>query len=466
MTAVGSVRRSHDGTPSLATFIRGCLAATALCAVGMAIAPVTVSASGYGVGQESVSAMGVANAGGAAAATDASTVFFNPAGMTKIQGNMLTFGAAAIFPYVDYDEGRSRLFDGTRVTGGEGGDGGQEAVVPHFYGIYTRDNGIKLGLGVNSPFGLVTDYDARWLGRYSEVTTSLKTFNVNPSIAANLGNGVSVGGGINLQYSKGTLLQAIDFGSNCVAALGAGACAGFGLTAGRSDGSGRVEGDAYGYGFNLGILYELSPETRFGAHFRSKMILNFDGQADFGTNNSIRSFLSAAGSPNAFQRADAEFTLTEPEMVSLSAYHALNDKWAIMGDVTWTRWGQFDKLEIDFNDTTPTNMLLTDWENVFRLSTGATYRWSDELTLRSGIAYDDSPIKTPFRGPGIPDSDRIVLAIGAGYKLSDSLWLDVAYQHFFFKTGHTDRISATNSVLNGDFKVTVDAFGAGLTMTW
>jgi long-chain fatty acid transport protein len=462
MTAVGPVRRSHDRAPSLTTFIRGCLAATALSAIGIAIPPSTASAAGYGVGQESISGMGVANAGGAAAATDASTVFSNPAGMTKIQGTMLTFGAAAIFPHVDYDEQHSRLATGATVSGGEGGDGGQDALVPHFYGVHALDNGLRLGLGLNSPFGLVTDYDLKWLGRYSEITTSLKTFNVNPSIAANLGHGISVGGGFNVQYSKGTLLQAIDFGSLCLGLLG-GACT---LTAGQNDGSGRVEGDAYGYGFNLGVLYELDPQTRFGAHFRSKMIMNYSGQADFGTDPAVRGFLATIGLNSAFQRADAEFTLTEPEVASVSGYHEINDKWAIMGDVTWTRWGQFDKLEIDFNDTTPTNTLLTDWENVFRLSTGVTYKWSSDLTLRTGIAYDDSPIKTPFRGPGIPDSDRIILAIGAGYKLSDSMWLDVGYQHFFFKTGHTDRISATGSVLTGDFKVDVDVFGAGLTMTW
>src|SRR5690606_38125406 len=119
--------------------------------------------------------------------------------------------------YIDYGEENSVLFDGSSYGGGEGGDGGQDAFVPHFYGVYTAPNGLKLGLGVNAPFGLVTDYDLGWKGRYSEITTSLKSFNFNPAVAANLGYGVSVGAGVSIQYLRGTLLQAIDFGSSCAA---------------------------------------------------------------------------------------------------------------------------------------------------------------------------------------------------------------------------------------------------------
>ena len=109
-------------------------------------------------------------------------------------------------------------------------------------------------------------------------------------------------------------------------------------------------------------------------------------------------------------------------------------------------------------------MLPTNWNDVFRVSAGATYEWSDSVTLRGGLAFDESPIDDGFRGPGIPDSHRYVVALGLGYRLSDTLSVDFAYQHLFFKDGLTRRLSATNSVLNGEFDIDVDMVGVG--MNW
>ncbi len=107
-------------------------------------------------------------------------------------------------------------------------------------------------------------------------------------------------------------------------------------------------------------------------------------------------------------------------------------------------------------------MLPTNWNDVFRVSSGATYEWSDSVTLRGGLAFDESPIDDAFRGPGIPDSDRYVIAMGFGYRLSDSLSLDFAYQHLFFIDGLTRRLSATNSVLNGEFEIDIDVVSVGV----
>ncbi len=422
-----------------------------------------IAATGYAVGHESVSGAGTAYAGGAAAAGDASTIHSNPAGMTRLDGDQMIVGGHGIVPVVDFDDNGSVIFDGTPTTGGEGGNGGKKAVIPNLYFVWGLESGVKLGLGINAPYGLITKYEPDWLGRYSEITTSVKTININPSVAVRLTDRLSVGAGANLQYVRAKLLQAIDFGTICVGAICAAACAAGGLAPQANDGTGMVSGEDFGYGFNLGLLYEPIAGTRVGVHYRSRINYTIDLNADFGVPGEARAFFAAAGSPTAFTDGDAEAKLTIPETISASVYHAIDPRWAVMADVTWTRWRQFDELRINFDDTaTPANVLPTNWNDVFRVSAGATYEWSDSVTLRGGLAFDASPIDDAFRGPGIPDSDRYVIALGFGYRLSDSLSLDFAYQHLFFIDGLTRRLSATNSVLNGEFDVDVDVMSVGV----
>jgi len=421
------------------------------------------AASGYAVGQESPSGTGLAHAGGAAAASDASTVWANPAGMTRL-GSEAVVGLHLIVPRVRFENRGSVLFDGTAIPGSEGGNGSYGVGIPNLYGVWDAAPALRLGLGINTPYGFVTDYEPDFVGRYNEVTTDVVTFNVNPSMALRLNGGWSVGAGVNVGYADAKLLQAIDFGAVCVAGLGdPAACAAIGLVPGRSDGDGTVTGDDIGFGYNLGVLWEATPRTRFGAQYRSKVDYKFDLDARFSVRDNARAFLATAGLPNAFTDGAAETELTLPETASLSAYHELDDRWAVMGDVTWTRWNRFDEVRIDFADgQTPTNLLVTEWENALRVAVGATYRWSEALVLRGGLAFDESPIPERNRGPGIPDSDRYVVAAGIGWRFLPNATLDAGYQHIFFRDGDTQRVSNTNSVLIGTFDNHADVFTVGL----
>ena len=322
---------------------------------------------------------------------------------------------------------------------------------------------LKFGIGINTPYGLRTDYNVGWFGRYNELTTALTTFNVNPALGYRVTNRISIGGGLNLSYARARLTKAIDFGSVCVAGLGAPACAGLGLAPKQNDGIGEFRGSDIAWGYNLGVLYEWSPRTRFGASFRSKQEYDFDGDGVFGVPVAAQAILA----PGQFvgQRATAKVPI--PPSASVSAYHEVNDRWAVMGDLTWTGWSTFEEFRVNFAfPSQPADVLRTEWNNVFRLSGGATYAWNERLTLRSGLAFDESPISTAFRGPGVPDSDRIVVALGAGYKLRDNLTIDAGYQHLFFRDGFTNRISGTGSVTRGVFKIDVDLIAVGATWSF
>jgi len=210
-------------------------------------------AAGYKIGQESVSGAGVAHAGGAASAGDASTVYANPAGMTQLDGRQLVVGGHLLRPDASIDA------TGAAITGGEGGQGGIGAFVPNLYGVWSLPNDLKFGLGINAPYGLAVDYDDDWVGRYNELGASLTMVNVNPALAYRVNDKVSVGGGLNAMYSRARLTQAIDFGR----ALGG--------NAQSLDGSSDFSGTDWAFGFNVGALFTVSPNTRFGVQYRSGM---------------------------------------------------------------------------------------------------------------------------------------------------------------------------------------------------
>ncbi|MBL8643688.1 MAG: outer membrane protein transport protein [Rhodospirillaceae bacterium] len=422
-----------------------------------------LAGTGYAVGHESVTGAGVAYAGGAAAALDAGTIHTNPAGMSVLAHDELMVGTQVLLPTIHFVNQGSTIFNGAPLTGTSDGKGGKLAVVPNFYWVKTINDQVKFGLGVTAPYGLVTDYTDTWIGRYNEILTSLKVGNVNPSVSVKLSDTVALGVGVNAQYALGKLRQAIDFGTVCASALGLPTCAGgFGLAPQANDGSGTVKGEDFGMGWNAGLLFTPSDSLRLGVHYRSHVKLQFDGSAKFTVPANARTFLTVAGLGTAFTPTTADFSLTIPEQASGSIYAKVDPKLALMADVTWTRWSRFDELRILFGNATPTNVLTTQWENVFRVSGGAVYDYSDTWTLRGGIAYDESPILDAFRGPGIPDADRFVTAVGFSYKVNDTLTLDGSYQHLFFKDGPSRRPSATGSSLNGTFKVDVPVIGFGL----
>jgi len=433
----------------------------AFCALGLA--PQAWAAAGYGVGHESITGAGSAYAGGAAAALDSSTVWYNPAGMSMLGSDEISVGMQLLWPQVDFTNRGSTIFNGQPLTGTVDGKGGKFAPIPSFYWVKTISDRMKFGLGVTAPWGLVTDYEPTWIGRYNEVTTSLKIGNVNPSVSYEISDTFSVGGGINFQYAFGKLSQAIDFGTVCAAALGGPTCAaGFGLQPQLSDGFGVIKGEDFGIGWNIGAHFHPSDDVRFGLHYRSKVKLVFDGKVNFTTPAGARAFLTAAGIPTAFTNTSADFTLTIPEMASSSVYVKVDPQWAVMADVTWTRWSRFKEFRAVFGNPTPPNVLQTEWENVWRYSVGTVYDYDDRWTFRAGLAYDESPILDAFRGPGIPDSDHWNTAVGLSYKLDNGATIDFSYQHLWYKKGPARRPSATGSTLIGDFSVDVDGVGFGV----
>lgn len=392
-----------------------------------------VQAAGFALIEQSASGMGNAYAGAAATAEDASTIFFNPAGMTYIEGTQVAGALHLIKPNAEFNN------QGTiAVAGDEGPNAGDLAFVPNFYYKTDLSDSVKFGVGLNAPFGLKTEYDKEWIGRFHADKSEVKTININPSIALKLNDQLSLGLGLSVMRAEATLTRAVNFG-------------------GAGQGGVKIKGDDWGWGFNLGAIYQATADTRIGVAYRSKVEQHLDGQVKF----QRPALVPFSNAPDGGVRAD----VTLPETFSVSAFSHLDNRWDLMGDVTWTRWSRFKELAV-YRDS---GALLTrtpeNWDNTLRYSLGLTYQYSQALKLRAGLAYDQEAIKEGFRTARIPGNDRKWLSLGVGYQVSPQTKLDAGYAHLFISDAKIDDNQAAlgNGHLRGDFAGSVDILSLQLT---
>lgn len=406
-----------------------------------------VYAAGFALIEQNASGMGNAYAGAAAVAEDASTIFFNPAGMTYIDGTQAVGAVHFIKPRTSFDNDGSIAANGGRPLGDDGPDAGDLAIVPNFYWMTAINPSVKVGVGVNVPFGLKTEYDDEWLGRFQADKSELKTININPSIAFKLNEKFSLGLGVSAMRAEATLTRSVNFGP-------------FG------EGAVKVEGDDWGFGYNLGLIYQVTNNTRLGFAYRSEVKQKLDGDAKFDR---------PAGLPAPFLAATADGKVKAkvdlPASFSVSAFSQINSKWDLMGDVTWTEWSNFEELRVVRDSGATLTVTPENWHNTMRYSVGVNYHYSDILKLRAGIAYDEEAIKTEYRTPRIPGNDRKWLSLGASYKISDMSIIDIGYSHLFISNTKIDddqtAVSPTspfnNGRVRGDYEASVDILSLQFT---
>ena len=371
-------------------------------------------AAGYAITEQSGSGIGNAFAGAAATAEDASTIFFNPAGMTYLPDNQLVLGGHAIDSSIEFSNSGSH---GSALTGnlpnfgGNGGNAGNWAYVPNVYFSKAVNDTIKLGIGINAPFGLQSNYDSGWVGRYQALTSNLKTVNINPSLAYKANDWLSLGLGFSAMWAQAELSNAIDFGT----LLGAPQ---------RVDGLGVLKGESWGWGWNLGALFQVTQATRVGVAYRSQVHQNLEG---------IVSFSGVPGPiAHLFPNGHVTANISTPDSVSASVFHQLNGQWDMMADLTWTHWSVFQDLTTLRTSGVPLSSTPEHWNDTFRASIGASFHYDENLKFRTGFAYDQTPVpNNTYRTPRIPDSDRFWLSIGANYKLTQASSLDFGYTHIF-----------------------------------
>lgn len=434
--------------------------------LGALLVVTNVLAAGFAINENSAKQLGVAFAGGSAIADDGSTIWSNPAGMYRV-GESLQVTGSYINPRFDFSNDGS--VQNTPVgdlpllpTSSEAGGGGTSAVVPAFFYIRPLSDRWFLGIGLNAPFGLTTEYEANWIGRYHAVKSEIVTINLNPSIAYRLNDHFSVGAGININYMDAELTNAVDFAAVCGSVVGTLCPNGSIPGQGEFDGFVKNTADDTSLGFNAGIMWSPSEVTRVGMAYRSEIEHSLSGAVDFSEPSSLGGFaaLGPLGSALGATFADGANSsrVTLPDSASLSLFHQLSEKVALVGDLTWTDWADIPELRITFeNALTPVGVESLNWQEAWRAAAGIILNLNDRWTVRGGYAYDESPVPSSADStPRLPDNDRQWLAFGVSHRLGDALTVDVGYAHLFISDSTIARLESTGGVLNGTYSADAD----------
>lgn len=441
----------------------------------LTLLPNVAGASGFALLEQSASRLGTAFAGTAAAADDATTVFFNPAGMTELHQMEGVVSASGIAIGSEFrNDSSTPAF--AQPLGGNGGDAGDWNFVPAAYFVLPVGDSLAFGLGINAPFGLKLVYEEGWIGRFQALHNEITTLNFNPSVAWRISERISLGAGVDYQRLDAELTNDVNY-SAVVAqgvqqlilgglppATGAAVIAANAAKSGRA----RVRGDDDAWGFNVGALFDLSDSTRLGLSYRSSIDYTVDGTITFAApagadalSNAIIQLASAPGAP--LSSGPVKVDLELPDSATLSLQHRFGDQFALLADVAWTGWSSVQELRIVRDSGTTVSVTPEQWRDTWRFALGGTYAMNDRITLRAGVALDETPVPDETRTPRLPDTDRTWLAIGARWQPSPALLMDFGYAHLFSDTVPLDQDAgnaAASALLNGKQHSDIDIVSA------
>jgi long-chain fatty acid transport protein len=317
----------------------------------------------------------------------------------------------------------------TSNSGGNGGDAGYFSPSGSFAYVHRATDRLRLGIFVGSYFGLGLDYDNKWSGRYYVQSASYLTMCVNPSIGYKLDDHWSIGGGVSVVGGKMSTNVAIRP-----------------LRQGSPDGRLEYDDMALGYGYNLGVLYELNSDTRFGLTYRSSVDLDFKDKPDIKDNGGL------AGDVLGLGKRTLSIDTTIPQAMMFSVWHQFTPQLALGANVGWQDWSRFGQPEISLNGDEINRSLTADlnYQDTYHVAFGAQYRIAPKWLTSAGIAYDTSPIdKASDRSPVLPLDRQIRYATGLQYELTHDITIGTAFE--IIDAG-TARVNKEGGPLKGSLK--------------
>ena len=366
------------------------------------LAASSAQAGGLWLYEEATPDMGVAGAGRQAAAMDASTASGNPAGMTRLDRSQMEGGFLGIYPETKFK------VQETDVSGGGVGNAGYFTPAGTLYYVHSLSPDLKLGLGIGSYEGAGLDYGDNWAGRYYAETVKLTTAVINPSVGYRITPWLSVGGGVSIVYGDMSVRTAINRLGN------------------EPDGRLKFDDSDVGYGFNAGVLFEVSPQTRVGVTYVSEVQLDFKDDLRF-KNLPDTGFRGALLKASGILDSDLKINWNLPQQVAVGAYQELTKELALVATVNWQDWSKlgFAELSLPNNNTAKANV---HWKDTYHVGLGAYYRVAEPWLLLAGWAYDTSPISSSKdRSPALPVDRQFRYAAGVQYDWSKDVALGAAY---------------------------------------
>ncbi|WP_447833733.1 outer membrane protein transport protein [Aeromonas veronii] len=371
-----------------------------LIAATIALATGQVHAAAFQLNEHSASGLGRAYAGEAAIADNASVLARNPAAMTTFDKMAVSVSGTYIKPDVDVE---GKLSSPSPLLNGK--DASQSGIapaafVPASYFIQPLNDQWAWGIGLFSNYGLSTEYDKSFIAGLGAGDTELMTLNINPNIAYRINEHFSIGAGVNAVYGAAELNR----------------YAGFANPTAPNTRVAHLKGDTWGFGWNVGSLYEVNENHRFALTYRSQVDMSFDG--DF------------QGSTSGNKIVDGNLKLDLPAQAEFAGYHRLNQQFAFHYSVNWTDWSAFQELKATSSGcNTPgqPGVCLNKpekFKDSTRYSIGGTWYINPAWEARLGFAYDNTPIEAEYRSLSIPDSDRIWYSAGATYHINTDMSVD------------------------------------------
>ncbi|MFD2641267.1 OmpP1/FadL family transporter [Pseudomonas japonica] len=407
--------------------------------LAVALASSNLLASGFALNEQSISGMGTGFAGRSSSADDASTVYGNPAGMSRLKREQITVGGAAVIAKTDLKNARG--------TFGGSNDGDMVPVVGVPMGYYVKpiDEHWSVGFGMYVPFGLITDYETGFAGRYFGSKSEVQVVTFQPTVSYAFNDVVSIGFGPTINHIKGSLQ------SNT---LNAGSL-------GRNDGQVKISGDDTAVGYNIGILVQPTEHTRLGLTYHSMVDYKLEGDTK----------IQGTGfGPFNGGKYDASLNIKTPESVDFSITHELDDQWTLYAGSTWTRWSRLEAITVK-NEGVPAPLRANlgtiseeqNWHDTWAHAIGASYKVNKEWVLRTGFTVDQSPTNNVNRSPRIPTGDRKIFSIGAGWSPTDDMTIDLAYSYLWEEDTKVNLREPSKGAYSATYENSAHGLGASLT---
>jgi long-chain fatty acid transport protein len=399
-------------------------------------------ASGFAVNEQSISGMGTGFAGRSSSADDASTIYGNPAGMSRIKREQISLGAAVIDASTDIRNGSGRPFGGTN-------DGDMVPLIAAPMGYYVKpiDEHWAFGVGVYAPFGLVTQYEHNFAGRYFAKKSDVKVITLQPTVSYAFNDKISIGFGPTINHISGQLTSAVP----TVSPAGVG-----------PDGEVKVKGDDNAVGYNIGVLAQITDRARVGLTYHSMVNYKLEGNTQ----------IDGLGfGPFSGTKYAASLALKTPESADASVTYDLNDDWTLYAGSTFTRWSRLQNIVVN-NEGVPAPLAAgglgtiteeQNWHNTWAHAIGAAYKLNKQWTLRTGFSVDQSPTNNTDRSPRIPTGDRKAISFGAAYSPTDDVTIDMAYSYLKEEDTTINLVSPTKGAYSATYKNSASGFGTSVT---
>ncbi|MFN0117845.1 MAG: OmpP1/FadL family transporter [Elusimicrobiota bacterium] len=373
-------------------------------------------------------------------ADDPSAVFFNPAGLVNVKGFNIQYGGA----YLDINTEHT-----AKATGVKDKMDSNVPIVPYFYASFSRtESPWAFGLGINSPYGLVTEWKDTSFSKYYATESKLLMYMINPTVSYAFDDKVSLGVGVDYFNIYDTELnQKVNFNPGV-----------------ETDGNGKITGDGDAWGYNAGLLFKANEKHSFGVSYRSQVKVPIEGETELTNLGPTAAFLFGGTS----FKSDTKTEFSFPQTWTFGYGFKPTDRWTIFADYEWADWTVVKQTNFQYkNDNANlTHTINRDWQSSNNVAIGTEYKPNEKLSLRGGVLAYERVIPSKTLEASLPDSGRVALTTGAGYKWGNTN-LDFSYVADFFNDRSFDN-NAGNALSSqdGKFETMINIVSIGLSHRW